>query len=291
MSFTDIASYCHRASPLWKFGTNLAHTSLINIAGPITHALEDVLDFRPQLEVIKTPGGQLLFREDWQYVAVKDEAVLPFNPFACEELPPGDIFRAGKEYPLYSETHLAHVWPERIYDFMMNPALCELVADFLIWSMNIDQLWVRRHRAPGQHFLQKYLRLDRLVEANLPELQADLKLMYEDVGGEQTRYRLARNGLSREAGMAGYEARAIAGEQRTIQEFWDKQPVQGILNEYAMQLERIISAHFPASRGMTELSLHPAHGYDVYYAVANDGAGVNILRLGDYRILDWEMNQ
>lgn len=291
MSFTDIAYCSHRASALQKFATNLAHTSLANVAGPIASALEQVLDFKPQLEVIRSPNGTMLFREDWQYVQETDGKIYPINPFAVDDMPDGNIFRVGAPYALSSRTHIAHVWQDRMYDFMMNPVMCELVADFLNWSLNVDQIWTHNHREPTQHFLQKYLNLDRLVELELPELKSDLELMYQDAGGEQTRYRLQGADVPRELGMAGYDARAVEAELRIRQEFWDKQQVQCVLRELAVSLERIMTAHFPTMRDLAELSLHPARGYDVYYAIPTHERGVTVLCLGDYRILHWELNQ
>src|SRR5690606_1199991 len=70
---------------------------------------------------------------------------------------------------------------------------------------------------------------------------------------------------------------------KVMQELWQHEDVKEALNELIIKLERITINLFPAMRATAERSLHPACGYDVFYAFVEKGNNLVVKNLGDYR--------
>lgn len=296
MNFINIVSLLDREHALDKFKTLVATTTLVNIADAISQALEHVINFKPQLEVMRSLDGKILFREDWTYYTNTEGAVLPFNPFNPEtELVPGDVYCMERPTLVYSAVHLNNAYRAGNFDYgyMPNPALFQLVADALNVILNEDQLWTRVFRQPRAHFLQDYIGLERLVQFSLPELADDLRELQQDIGSEQQSFRhlVAGGRMTREQAMHIYEVSGTKYENEITQDFWDRQPVRVILRELSVSIERIITSLFPTVRGLAERSVHPAHGYDVFFCDVIADNQLAVKNLGDFRILHWELNQ
>jgi hypothetical protein len=282
--------------PLEKFSELIATTNLRNILDPITQVLENVLDFKPQLEVVVSSDHAIVFREDLTYYTETESGqVLPYNPFISSDAPAGDVRCMERPALLYSQEHLNRMFAKSAFDYvyMANPKLYHLMADAINVWLNEDQLWVKQYRAPREHFLQQYIHLDRLVEVLAPEVTEDLRQLQTEIGSEQTSFRLqlANESMTRAEALARYDARASKYENTITQDFWERSEVQYALRVLTMKLYRVVTALFPTARREAERSMHPAYGYDVFYASVAGDRELVIKQLGDYRILRWELGQ
>lgn len=281
--------------PLHKFSNVVATTQLSSILSSLALGLEDVLNFKPQLEVMTSVDRTVLFRQDHTYYSVSETGQrLPYNPFAGEEVV-GDVMCVQKPNLRYSKDHLRAVMAQNGFDYtyVANPLLFHLVADALTVMLNEDQLWVRLHRQPAEHFLQKYLTLEVIVHRMAPELTQALAEYHADVGSLQSDFNLTvdRTGRTQAQIISAYEARSSRYEDQVTQDFWNRQPMQVALRELTVVLYKAIQAMFPKAFKLAERSLYPAHGYDVFIAEATPDNQVVIKNLGDYRILFWEMTR
>ncbi|BAW19274.1 hypothetical protein [Ralstonia phage RP31] len=272
----------------------MAVTTLRNIATAISDMLEDVLDFKPQLEVMATMDQKIVFREDWTYYANVEGAIQPFNPFV-ELTTPGEVHCMERPALHYTAAHLNHAWAAGSFDYfyMPNPQFFQLVADFLNVYLNEDQLWSKLHPKPTQHFLQFHLSLEKLVAVKVPELAEELLHLQTEIGSEQSsfRHQVFREGMTREDALKLYDVSGSHYENVITQDFWDRHQIQYVLNELTVKLARIVNAQFPAIRPLAERSVQPQHGYDVFCATVLNDNQVSVSSLGDYRILHWEINQ
>lgn len=296
LSYIDIVSLLAQEEAISKFNNVMAETSLKNIVSAIVDALEGVLDFKPQLEVMVSVGQnqQIIFREDWTYYMQGPGGPLPFDPFVHTEVV-GEVFCVEKPTTRYSKAHINHALATSSFDysFITNPLLFQLVADFLNVYLNEDQLWAKLHAKPREHFLQKYLSLESLVANKAPELSADLHALQYDVGAAKVSFSLdvARPGMSPEEVSKIYEARGANYENVITQDFWERHQVRYILTELTVKLARIISKQIPAIRHLAERSAQPTYGYDVFFASVLGNNKISVSSLGDYRVLHWEINK
>lgn len=294
-NYIDIVSLLAREKGIEAFATPIATTSLKNIADAISHLLENVLDFKPQVEAITTLAGQVLFTENLSYYTVNADTKVTktFNPFK-ETRADGDVFCIEQPNLHYSADHLNNMWRTNDfeYTYVTNSTLFSLVADFLTMYLNEDQVWVHNHRKPRENALQQYLNLEKLVYTWLPDLVPDLQKLQTEIGSEQTSFRLLLDDGSRTRAeiLKLYEMRGARYENVRLQDFFDLQPVRVVVNELYIGLARIITQLFPTVRVLAERTAHPAHGYDVYRAVVV-GQRVAVSSLGDYRVLNWELNK
>ncbi len=310
-TYIDIVSLLAREKTLQKFSSVMATTRLSNILETIAFALEKVLDFKPQLEVMMSLDRKVVFREDYHYLAESEKGnFILYNPFKGD-VPEGDVICYQQPNLRYNRDHLKAMIAQDGFDYthIPNPQLFHLVADALTEMLNEDQLWVRRHRKPRVHFLQKYISLEKTVHVMAPQLTKELDDLDRDLD-------IAKRSFVRDAtAKAAYldtawasivtnldmsAANAIDAYERfyaqknenlLAQEFWELRPMQLALRELTVALGRAILNIFPVARTIGDHSLAPANGYDVYQAEVVGDREIIVRKLGDYRILHWELQQ
>lgn len=312
LSYIDIVSLLAREKSLQKFSGIMATTQLKNILETIAFALENVLDFKPQLEVMMSLDRKVIFREDYHYYLAGDQ-YRPFDPFAefPEEDTDTDVLCVERPNVRYSLRHLKLIQRQAGYDFtyIPNPQLFQLMADSLTVSLNEDQLWVKQFREPRAHFLQKYVSLEKTVRTMAPELAEDLTALNNDMHDERMSFmhgitgqavyletskvmEVAKLDLSTEGALALYDKiHAEKYESVLVQDFWDRPAMRQALREFTVMLTRAINNIFPTARQLAEQSLCPAYGYDVFQAEVVADREIVVKKLGDYRVLYWELQR
>lgn len=268
LNYTIVASLVDGDQQLDKFKSVIASTNLETIAVAIAQALEGVMMFKPLIETMKTPSGKVVFREDRKYFALLDGEFQEFNPFIADNPAEGDVYCEQKIEVILTRKNLHRVWSALEFDYIGNPMLQQVVADLLTIMLNIDQQWIKFYRKPCRDFLQDYICLEKLVAVKRPELASEYRQLLQSV----------------------FESRNSHQSEILINEFWSRPEISDISTELTNRLGKIVLNLFPAARIAAERSVHPAYGYDIYYATADMGNQLVIKRLGDYRILQWELN-
>lgn len=287
---------------LSKFVNPVATATIKNIALPLTHLLEDVLVFKPQLDAIVTHQGQTVFREDWHYyqegVEGSEDGTIHYDPFTMGNKIEGTVrCQEDTSFCLYKD-FLDSIWHSLDYVQIANPLLSVMVADFLNIKLNEDQEWVSNHTKLLTHFMQNYVSLDKLILTRAPELILGYHNLAADVLAAREDFTLEvahQKGtnyifLSKQEIEKMYDARGRQYEDVAIQDFWERYEIQEVLNELQIAVGRVISGLFPTIRAVAERSLMPAFGYDVFSVTAS-GLRVTVKNLGDYRVLHWELNK
>lgn len=278
----------------------MATSSLKTITTALAQLLEKVLIFKPELEAMVTHHGDVIFREDWNYYVEIDGKSQAYAPFTSNGIAPGDVLCVEKPNFYLPRQQLESIWLSLDYVHFSNPLMHTLVADFLTVLLNEDQNWVKNHSRLATHVVQNYLDLQKLVIEHAPQMKHAYSMLVQDVllerqlfVSELLRTKLMENRslLTQEEAMHIYEVRGKQYENRVVQDFWDHADIQAVLNEFRVAMERIIIGLFPTVRSVAELSLHPAHGYDVFYATVMGDTEVVVKNLGDYRILHWELQK
>lgn len=264
---------------------------------PLAHTLENVLVFKPQLEVMMTVQQEVVFREDWHYYAVTDEGNVPYEPMTMGKNIPGNIKCQEDIHFSLTKEFLESIWHSLDYGFIPNPLLHVLVADFLTHTLNEEQYWVKKHAKCPSHFLQNYLDLDKVIYNYLPSLYGDYNYLQQDINVLRADF---VDLLRRGKGLAGdlmtdeeitrsYKARGMQAEERLIQDFWDRADMQEVLDDIKMQVHKIINSLFPTLRVAAERTVSPSLGFDVFVASVVANEHIVIKNIGDYRILHWEL--
>jgi hypothetical protein len=269
LNYTAIASLLDRDEQFDKFKSIIASTNLETIAVAIAQALEGVLTFKPLIETMKTPSGRVVFREDRKYFSLTDGGFQEFNPFVADGPADGDVYCDKMVEIIIAKKNLQRVWCALEFDYIGNPLLQQVAADLLTITLNEGQEWTKLYHRPSRDFLQEYISLEKLVENKQPALAAEYRLLLQDI----------------------YTAGNHRRTEILINEFWSRREVVEISNELTNALGKIILNLFPAMRIATERSIHPAYGYDVYFAVVDKANQMIVRRLGDYRIFQWETQQ
>lgn len=247
----------------------IASTSLETIAVAIAQALEGVLIFKPLLDTMKTPSGKVLFREDREYFSLVGDEFQEFNPFVADNPAEGDVYNSQKTEVIITKKNLHRAWAALEFDYIGNPVLRQVIADLLTITLNDGQKWTKHYSRPSSDFLQDYVCLEKLVEVKRPELASEYRGLLQDI----------------------FESRNTRQSEILINDFWSRREISEISNELTATLGKIVLNLFPAVRAASERSEHPAYGYDIYYALVDVGGYLIVKRLGDYRILQWEMQQ
>lgn len=263
MSFTAIASLFNLDPNLEKFAQVIATSHLGNIATAISQALEGLLKVDPLIEVMKLPSGVVVFRHDQQYYTVVGNAQVAFDPFTADAPIDGDVYSSATQELVITHRNLQRMWGVLYFDYIANPVLHQLIADVLTYDLNEEQEWTSRFSNDGYDFLQEYINIGKLFMKKLPHRLGDYHALMgmRDADGEYTR------------------------------DLWFGEDVEQALKEIMLSLQRILVNFFPAVRSFTERSVHPAYGYDVFLATVEAGNELVVKKLGDYRILQWELQQ
>lgn len=277
----------------------MATASLRNIASALTGVLENVLQFKPTLEVLLSHSGQLMFREDLTYYVNLNGADIGYNPFIDNVIPDNDI--QCNESPLfcYPAKRLATNLPGANFDTMINPIFYQLIADYINVELNQDQLWINKFCPCSTNVLQNYVSLEKLVQTMVPELWGDFIGLQHEINLERTEFfeRIQASKMQNlefvtpQRALEIYEARGKQYENSVTQDFWDRNEIQTALRELRAHMGRVIFALFPAVHVAAERAAHPSYGYDVFHAFVLDDKQLVVKNLGDYRILHWELKQ
>jgi hypothetical protein len=299
LSFIEIASQLSQEPVLSKFRHIAAAATLRNIGSALAQALQKVLIFNAQIETAVTGHGQTIFREDQTYYYLEGSNKYVFNPFNGSDLPGTDIYCDDNPHLRYSKEFLDKVWMSLDFVHVVNPLMHVMVADFLTVSLNEEQLWAKNHSKLQTHVMQNYVDLERLLENYAPDMGMqyyqmlqNVELTKQDFILELTEGKTAEQAMITAASAeAIYKARGGEVIEKLIQGFWDLPEIQQALDEIRIILERIVTSQFPTIRLMAERSTHPAYGYDVFHVVVLGETELVVRTLGDYRILQWELNK
>lgn len=269
LNYTVIASLLDQDQQLDKFKAIIASTNLETIAMAIAQALDGVMLFNPLVETMKTPSGKVVFREDRKYYSLVDGQFQDFYPFLADNPPEGDVYDEHQSEVIFTKKNLHRMWCALEFDYVSNPVLQEVIADLLTITLNDGQEWAKIYRQPERDFLQDYVSLEKLVAVKKPELANEYRRLLQEV----------------------FESRNSHQSELLIKEFWSKREVCEVSRELTNSLGKIVLSLFPAVRIAAERSLHPAYGYDIYYADVDMSNRLVVKRLGDYRILEWELQR
>jgi hypothetical protein len=299
LSFIEIASLLSQEPAISKFRHIAAASSLRNIGAALAQALQKVLIFNAQLETAVTGHGETIFREDQTYYYMEGSNKYVFNPFTGSDLPASDVYCEENPHLRYSKEFLARVWYSIDYVHVINPLMHVMVADFLTVSLNEEQLWSKNHSRLPTHVMQNYVDLERLIENFAPEMGMqyyqmlqNVELTKQDFVAELVKDKPAQDALLTAASAeASYHARGGEAIEKLVQGFWDLPEIQQALDDVRIILERIVTSQFPTIRLMAERSTHPAYGYDVFHVTVVGESELVVRTLGDYRILQWELNK
>ena len=300
LNFIEVASLLDQESRLHRFSKVISKSSLKSIDIAVAQVLEHVFIVNPMVEAISSQVGQVIFRADLTYRMELNGMSRPFNPFTqYEEIIDGDVF--CNELPLWhiSRHRLNNLSPTLSFEQIPNPILLHFISDFFNNTLNEDQRWVARHEKHRTHAIQSFISLEKLVVNVLPALIPEYNAMMAEIGAERSEFinnfQITRSSfgdyVTTNHALAAYEIRGKQYEQSMLQDFWDKPEVQHELTTIYNKVYRVLVALFSTPRLVSELSLHPAFGYDVFYATVINGTDLVIKNLGDYRILYWELSQ
>lgn len=282
-----------------KFKHVVATTSLKNIATALSHALEHVLIFKPQLEAMVTLRGQIVFREDWHYYTEVNGIRHCFDPFVSGGDALGNVYCEENRKLRLTKKFLDSVWHTLNYEYITNPLLHVMIADYLTFTLNEEQEWARSYSNLQMHFMQNYIDLDKLVKEYAPEAFSKYASMIHDVSLarvdfmtqlSQDKVRLNQS-ISEKEALAMYEARGKQYEDTATQDFWDLPAIRAALQEIMVAVSRVIISLFPTVRAVTEKSIQAIYGYDVFHVSVLAETEIVVKSLGDYRILHWELQQ
>lgn len=269
LNYTVIAALLDNDRQLDKFKSIIATTNLETIAVAIAQALDGVMIFKPLIETMKTPSGKIVFREDKKYFSLVDGKFIDFDPFLADNPAEGDIYCDKKTDIVITKKNLHRVWCALEFDYIGNPILQQVIADLLTIILNDGQEWAKLYRKPCRDFLQDYLCLEKIVSIKRPQLAIDYRRLLQEV----------------------FESLNNHQSELLINEFWSQRDIIDISNELTNSLGKIVLNLFPAVRIAAERSMNPAYGYDIYYATVDMSNQLIVKRLGDYRILQWELQR
>lgn len=295
LSYTAIALLLSQDERLEKFGSVVATTNLSNIAAAVAHALENVLAVKPLIEVMKTSMGVVIFREDRKYVTVNAEGAEDFDPFNAEHAPDGEVRCKDTGERVIAKSSLRRVWKSLDYDFITNPILYLITAELLTAMLNENQEWAKLYYHNSAHSLRKYLSLQKVVDNYAPSLSNEYEALINELREYKKNFIMEvmanRPQSPPEVAIGAYEARGMDYVNRSMDEFWDRKEIGDALTHVFHTVQKIILNLFTTVRLADERNARPAYGYDVFLASVEANTQLVVKKVGDYRILHWELHK
>lgn len=318
LNFIDIASLLDRETELKEFAQIVENRDFGDVCSHVADTMGHLMPFKAIVNVLANDVGGTVFRDDYEYYvahhrdAINYYPIDPFGPTPIQITVGDNIYcREVAKFCLPGEVYFAHCETLNMVT-MANPLVAAIVADYLTFSLNVEQRWVTHHMTPKEHPMQQYFSLASIVTKHLPHLIGVYEMIRMDIEDTKTAfmndvirshqtckpeslsldlYAQSIQGIPDSYLEQVWEARGKQYESIAYQDLWDNPDVQDFLETSEVALSRAIGRLSRIEQIVAELgtSQKATRSYDVYQCHAI-GSRVVIKNLGDYRVLNWELS-